>query len=168
MDEEVWRNLIKIPYSGSFAWIRDRRYAFLRYPLCADQRRAEDAPIAAKTVRFRRYDRRSMALLPRRIAVCAPLVEGAVYGTQMVGKRRATFDRRHPGGVTVSVLPDHRLERRHNGPLMPRWSASARAWVPVLCPRRRKGEERRDKHYTGFQYTKSRDPRIRALERRLS
>lgn len=84
--------------------------------------------------RRRKTDERR-SIIPRRIATCAPIIEGAVYGTQMVGRRKALFNRRFFNGVRESVGPDFRTERR-------------------------------DLNRTMYQYKTSRDPRIRALERR--
>ncbi len=99
--------------------------------------------------------------LPRRATFSCPLFEGAVYGNQMVGKRKATIDRRRYCGITKAVAPDARLERR--GPpgiyitsyrrrkgenrresvITAWWSSSAKVWIPKSLLRRRKGEERR-------------------------
>lgn len=50
---------------------------------------------------------------PRRMLICLPIVKGAVYGNQMIGRRKATFDRRLVNGVRRAVSTDHRIERRN-------------------------------------------------------
>lgn len=57
-------------------------------------------------------DRR--ALLPRRVAIKYPVALGAVYGSHMIGKRTALFDRRIINGVRRSVQADQRADRRFN------------------------------------------------------
>lgn len=112
-----------------------------------------------KSFRRRKGDERR-GNMPRR-------TYGAVYGPQVLGKRKATIDRRRYCGITRAVMPDARIERRTGRPLMPAWVASAQAWVPVHNPRRRKGEERRKETLVRL-YKQSPDPRIRALERRMA
>lgn len=75
---------------------------------------------------------------------------------------------RRIGDQPLSSCPRQKpiLDRRSGRPLMPKWVTSAQAWVPVLVPRRRKGEERRSP-LVPYNYHNSRDPRIRIMERRI-
>ena len=90
------------------------------------------------------------------MADAAPLVTGAVYGTHMVGKRKANHDRRcaHQGGIHSYTMPDFPTERRNSNRLNVWWSNTACSWVPILYPYRRKGDERRSPAQTKLYYMK--------------
>lgn len=117
------------------------------------------------TLRRRKEDERR-SIIPRRVTICRPIMEGAVYGAQMVGKRKAFLDRRTVNGARRAVSADcpterrdpsrnmyqyrtshdpriQALERRSAKPSTrpPRWNESAGAWVPTN--ERRSGMDRR-------------------------
>ena len=55
MDEEAWRNLIKVPYLGSFAWIRNRRNVLNSlFGRRNEGRRVEDKTLTGKLDKNRR------------------------------------------------------------------------------------------------------------------
>lgn len=125
-------------------------------------------------VKFRRLEPLPLLVerskIPRRIAVYAPLIKGAVYGTSMVGKRVANHDRRcsSTAGVHSYTMPDFPAERRIaikqrrargygdllNAHRSPTWGRRVGDWrthknrrspfIVYTGPlRRRKGDERR-------------------------
>ena len=107
-----WDGTITVPRPGVYrVQVNERRSNMSRL-------------IPASVPRRRKGDDERRHPVPRRITTRTPIIEGAVYGTQMVGKRKALFSRRMINGVRESVGPDFRTERRDPNRIMYQYRTS--------------------------------------------
>jgi len=111
----------------------------------------------------RKYDREDRRLHSRRLVICAPR-----------GRRTAFFERRTVKGFHLAVLPDPRERRvatalrRARGNGIKHNTTLVRRVQPPFGQLGRRATDETDhvERRRGFKYTGSRDPRVRALERR--